>query len=126
MIEDLSSASLVRNPGIVAADGGDAVADLHDCRKAGPSVRQLESAPRSRSSLCPLISPPQRLNSTRQRNEAWRWIPAQGRADPGERMGGGMCRAAWLIWPGGTVRRMPPGWIGLPLAFVSALVTNTA
>ena len=26
----------------------------------------------------------------------------------------------------GTVRRMPPGWIGLPLAFVSALVTNAA
>jgi drug/metabolite transporter (DMT)-like permease len=37
-----------------------------------------------------------------------------------------MCLAACLTWPGGTVRRMPPGWIGLPLAFVSALVTNTA
>ena len=29
-------------------------------------------------------------------------------------------------WPGGTVRRMPPVWIGLTLAFASALVTNTA
>ena len=43
-----------------------------------------------------------------------------------ERMDGAMCLAACLIWPGGTVRRMPPGWIGLTLAFVSALVTNTA
>jgi hypothetical protein len=41
-------------------------------------------------------------------------------------MDGAMCLAACLTWPGGTVRRMPPGWIGLPLAFVSALVTNTA
>jgi len=29
-------------------------------------------------------------------------------------------------WPAGTVRRVPPVWIGLTLAFVSALVTNTA
>ena len=28
--------------------------------------------------------------------------------------------------PGGTLRRMPPTWIGLTLAFASALVTNTA
>ena len=28
--------------------------------------------------------------------------------------------------PGGSLRRMPPTWIGLTLAFVSALVTNTA
>src|SRR6516165_616713 len=30
------------------------------------------------------------------------------------------------IWPGGSVRRVPPVWIGLTLAFVSAAVTNTA
>ena len=30
------------------------------------------------------------------------------------------------IWPGGSVRRVPPVWIGLTLAFVSAVVTNTA
>jgi|SRR5271165_33076 len=36
-----------------------------------------------------------------------------------------MCLAVGL-WPGGTVRRMPPAWIGLTLAFGSALATNTA
>lgn len=41
-------------------------------------------------------------------------------------MDGAMCLAACLTWPGGAVRRMSPGWIGLPLAFVCALVTNTA
>jgi len=37
-----------------------------------------------------------------------------------------MCLAARPIWSGGTLPRMPPAWIGLTLAFVSALVTNTA
>src|SRR5512135_3388163 len=34
--------------------------------------------------------------------------------------------AARLARSGGTVRRMPPIWIGLTVAFASALVTNTA
>ena len=34
-----------------------------------------------------------------------------------------MARSAWS---GGSLRRMPPVWIGLALAFASALVTNTA
>ena len=38
-----------------------------------------------------------------------------------------MCLAARLAaLTGGTVRRMPPIWIGLTVAFASALVTNTA
>src|SRR6266478_6189984 len=50
------------------------------------------------------------------------------RADPGgrPRVDGAVWLAAGPVWSGGTVRRMPPAWIGLTLAFASALVTNTA
>src|SRR5512142_1464601 len=37
-----------------------------------------------------------------------------------------MCLTARLTRPGGTVRRVPPVWIGLTVAFASALVTNAA
>src|SRR5713226_6104918 len=52
--------------------------------------------------------------------------------DPGRRSRSAR-RRTWAEWPaagpawsGGTVRKMPPVWIGLTVAFASALVTNTA